>query len=139
MAQQSGPADYARNHWRKFESQEEHAERVEASETVAGRYFASATLPQLNAFNQTMAFLRPLRGPIWDRRRAAAMRVWERDTAAAVDLFNLTADEIMREDEASDATMLAWDALIDQAEQGPEPFPQRATILHIVHPEPARA
>ncbi|KYK44524.1 hypothetical protein A1D31_14085 [Bradyrhizobium liaoningense] len=113
------PADYAFHHWRKFETTQEHTERVEAAEATAGRYFASATAKPLQAFHDAMAFLRPFRGPVWDRRRAAAQAAWEQATAGARELFNITADEIMRDGEVSEATSLAWDVLAEQAERQP--------------------
>lgn len=122
------PADYARNHWRKFESQEDHTARVEAAEREAGRYFAAATKPQLAAYRATMEFLHSFRGPIWNRRRDDAKAVWNETTAGARDLFNITADEIMRDGEMSEATALAWDVLADLAEQQPAPF--TPTIHH---------
>ncbi|MGX1353395.1 hypothetical protein AB7M49_007016 [Bradyrhizobium elkanii] len=118
----SDPADYARSHWRQFESPEEHAERVEAAERDAGWYFAQATKAQRQTYTDTMAFLRGFSGPIWERRRAAAQATWEQTTAGAAALFNITADEIMRDGEMSEATRLAWDVLIDQAEHAPAPF-----------------
>ncbi len=122
------PADYARNHWRQFESNEEHAERVEAAEATAGRYFASVTEAQRQTFTDTMAFLRAFSGPVWDRRRAAAKATWEQTTAGARELFSITADEIMRDGEVSEATSLAWDVLAEQAEQ--QPIPSTPTIHH---------
>ncbi|WP_454618351.1 hypothetical protein [Bradyrhizobium cenepequi] len=122
------PADYALNHWRRFETPQEHAERVEAAEREAGRYFTAATAPQLQAYHDTMEFLRPYRGPVWDRRRAAAQAKWDQSTAGARELFNITADEIMRDGEVSEATSLAWDVLIDLAEQ--QPAPLTPTIHH---------
>ncbi|MGY4333223.1 hypothetical protein ACVWWG_007640 [Bradyrhizobium sp. LB7.2] len=116
------PADYALNHWRRFESSQEHAERVEAAEQTAGRYFASATAQQRQTFTDTMEFLRGFSGPRWDRRRAAAKAAWEQTTAGARALFEITADQIMRDGEVSEATSLAWDVLAEIAEQQPAPF-----------------
>jgi len=130
------PADYARSHWRKFESQEEHAERVQAAEREAGSYFAAATKPQLQTYNNTMAFLRPFSGPAWDRRRAVAQAVWRDTTAGASALFTITADEIMRDGEVSEATALAWDVLDDLAGRDPERLP---VTLTVVHPQPQAA
>lgn len=124
------PADYARNHWRQFESNEEHAERVEAAEQTAGRYFASVTAKQRQTFTDTMEFLRAFSGPMWDRRRADARSAWAKATAGARALFHITADEIMREGEVSEATSLAWDVLAEQAEQQP------ATFTPTVHHQP---
>lgn len=124
------PADYAFHHWRQYESQQEHAERVEAAEETAGRYFASVTAKQRQTFTDTMAFLRAFSGPMWDRRRAAAKATWEQSTAGARELFNITADEIMRDGEVSEETSLAWDVLAEQAEQQP------ATFIPTVHNHP---
>lgn len=126
----SDPADYARNHWRKFESPEDHALRVEAAEREAGRYFASATMQQLDTFNKSMAFLRPFRGPTWDRRRAYAQAVWNETTAGARELFEITADEIMRDGEISEATALAWDVLDEMAAQASQPLPLPTVVTH---------
>lgn len=124
----ANPADYAFNHWRKFESAQEHAERVEAAEIRAGLYFSKAVKPQLAVYNATMECLRAFHGPAWDRRRAAAQRVWKDTTAGARALFEITADEIMRDGEVSEATSLAWDVLEEQAEQQPAP-PSFPTLL----------
>ena len=118
------PAEYAVHHWRRFESSQEHAERVEAAEATAGRYFASATAKQRQAFTETMEFLRAFSGPMWDRRRRDAQAAWEQSTAGARELFNIPADEIMRDGEVSEATSLAWDVLAEQAETARLPFPE---------------
>jgi len=134
-ASPSDPADYALNHWRQYESQEDHALRVAAAEETAGRYFASTVAKPLQTYNNTMAFLAPLSGPAWDRRRTAARAAWDRSTAAARDLFNITADEIMRDGEVSEETSLAWDVLTEQAEQDyqqPAPSALRRALLQVV-------
>lgn len=115
------PADYARNHWRKYESDQEHAERVEAAEQLAGRYFTSATQPQLAVYNETMDFLRGFSGPKWDRRREFAQAFWRESTARERALFEITADEIMRDGEVSEATSLAWDVLAEATRIAPAP------------------
>lgn len=115
------PADYARNHWRKFESPEDHARRVEAAEREAGSYFAAATKPQQAAYHATTALLGRYSGEAWDRRRDYARAVWNETTAGARELFEITADEIMRDGEMSDATCLAWDVLTDLAQHAPPP------------------
>lgn len=127
------PADYARNHWRKYESQEEHAERVAAAEQLAGRYFASATQPQLAVYNETMAFLRGFSGPVWDRRRKFAQAFWHESTARERAMFEITADEIMRDGEVSEATSLAWDVLAEATRIAPAPSLIPVTIP--AHPE----
>lgn len=108
---QNNATEYARNHWRRFESDAEHAERVEAAEAEAGRYFDEVTKAQKAAYTLAMSDLRGLSGPRYDRARAAARAAWEASTEQARELFYITADEVMRDGEVSEATAALWDAL----------------------------
>ena len=110
----ANPADYALNHWLKFESAEEHAERVEHCEAFAYPAFKLATAPQKAIYDQAMSDLRGLSGPRYDRAREAAKSEWYRSTKAARDLFNRTCDHLMRGgDEADEAIDAEWTALIN--------------------------
>ncbi|MGJ5032288.1 hypothetical protein ACQR1I_36000 [Bradyrhizobium sp. HKCCYLS2038] len=126
-------ADYARNHWRRYEGAQEHADRVESAEENAFWYFAQATAPQLEIWQAAMNAAAKFQGnAFYDKRaadiRAAADAEWQSTTAAARDLFNITADELMRDGEISDATSLAWDVLIDQAQQPRNPIAALITL-----------
>jgi hypothetical protein len=105
------PLDWAKDHWIKFESDAEHAERVERCEEEAGRYFTWATEPQRAAYDGAMAALGGLTGPAYERGRDAAKQAWRRSTAEAADLFVITCDELMRSGEVSEALGAEWDAL----------------------------
>lgn len=107
----SNPADYAANHWRQFESADEHAERVERAEQAAGWYFNEATKPQKAAYTRAMEDLRGLSGPRYDRAREAAEAAWYASTKDAADLLNRTCDEIMRDGEMSESLGAEWDRL----------------------------
>lgn len=115
---QNNATEYAKNHWRRNESDVDHAERVEAAETEAGRYFDDATKVQKAAYTLAMNDLRGLSGPRYDRARAAAKAAWDASTEQARELFYVTADEIMRDGEVSEATSALWDAL------SPRPTPR---------------
>lgn len=107
----TNPAEYAVNHWRKFESQEEHAYRVERAEETAGRCFDQATVRQKAAYNLAMADLRGLAGPRYERARIEAKAVWARSTVEASDLFTATCDAIMVHGEVPEEIFAEWDAL----------------------------
>jgi len=119
-------ADWQKSHWRKFESAEDHAERVERAEHQAGRYFQDATVRQKAVYDAAMASLRGLDAPGYQRARAAASAEWARSTAEAADLYEISASEIMREGELSQETGYLWDELelrLDVRERDLEPFP----------------
>lgn len=105
------PSQYAKNHWRHHESSEDHADRVERAEQEAGRYFAGATVRQKAAYDAALSGLRGLHGPRYERARIAAKAVWARSTADARDLYEISADEIMRDGELSEETANLWDDL----------------------------
>lgn len=105
------PRDYALNHFGKYETDADHAARVESAEDQAGWYFAQATKPQKAAYDEAMAGLRLLSGPRYERMRAAAKARWTRSTVEASELFFRTADEIMRDGEVSEALSAEWSAL----------------------------
>lgn len=107
----SNPAEYALNHWRQYESADEHAERVQSAEQRAGWYFDQATKPQKAAYTLAMDDLRGLSGPRYDRAREAARAAWHASTKDAADLFVRTADEIMKDGEMSEALSAEWDRL----------------------------
>jgi hypothetical protein len=107
----TNPAEYALNHWKKFESSEEHAYRVERAEHTAGSYFQEATKRQRAVYDRTMADLRGLAGPRYERARIEAKAVWTRSTVEAADLFTATCDAIMAHGEVPEEMSAEWDAL----------------------------
>lgn len=110
-SKQNSAAEYAKNHWRRFESNAEHDERVEAADAEAGRYFDDATKVQKAAYTLAISDLRGLSGPRYERARADARAAWDASTEQARELFYITADEIMRDGEVSEETGALWDAL----------------------------
>lgn len=90
----------------------EYAERVDAAEATAGRYFADATKPQATLYNDALRVIAPYKGsPRWDRERAAIERKYRRTTLAAAELANLTFAELMTAGEVSEELNDRWDAL----------------------------
>lgn len=89
----------------------EAVDRLERCEEHAGRWFGDATREQLATYNRTMADLRGLQGPRYDRARAAAKAEWERTTAPANELYHLTVAELMATGEVSEALVERWGAL----------------------------
>lgn len=123
----TNPADYAVSHWLKYESQEEHAERVEHCEAEVYPMLVRATAPQKAVHDQAMADLRGLSGPRYDRARAAAKSEWHRSTEAARDLFNRCCNELMQGNDLTDEHYAAWDALMPPKAPGIVPEQQRLT------------
>lgn len=105
------PTDWAKDHWRKFESSEDHAERVERAEHTAGWYFQQATVRQKAVYDAAMSGLRGLDAPRYDRARAAANAEWARSTVEASDLFTITCNEIMVHGEVPEEIGALWDDL----------------------------
>lgn len=104
--------EICRSHWLKFESDDEHAERVERCRDEANKYLAPAAVKALNACHQTMCDIAPYRdSPRWQRLKEAAERKYREDTAPAYELFLTTFEELMRDGEVSEATSDAWDEL----------------------------
>lgn len=91
-----------------YSEQREYLERCEAN---AGRYFASATKDQLAAYHRTIADLRGLQGPKYERAREAAERDWKATTAGAKALYEETLRELMQTGEVSEAMAYRWDEL----------------------------
>lgn len=120
MSSQSNPSEYAKNHWRRFESDQEHAERVERAEETAGRYFADATVRQKVAYSVAMASLKRLDAPRYDRARAAVNAEWARSTAEAADLLAITCDAIMVHGEVPEEISSLWDELEKRQETARE-------------------
>ena len=101
----------AREYWRQYESNSEHAERVDAAEAEAGRLFDAATVGQKQAHIDATAGLAGWATPFDNRRREAALARWYATTAEARALFEASFEEILRDGESSEATMALWDAL----------------------------
>lgn len=104
--------DIAKSHWVRFESDDEHADRVERATTEANFGLNKAVAAPFAAYRQTMADAAPYKGaPKWDRIKAAAERKYQKDTCEAFNLFLREFEEIMRDGEASEETSLLWDEL----------------------------
>lgn len=108
-----GPEDYAKNYWRKFESDIEHQERVERAEEEATWSYRRAVAPQMKERDDALAFLWGDQTAVANRRRDAIRAKFKADTQKAHDLFIVTCNELMRDGEVSEQTSLAWDALIE--------------------------
>lgn len=103
----------AKSYWRKYESDDEHADRVERATTEANFGYAKAIAGPLAAYRQTMKDIAPYKGaPKWDRLKAAADSVYRKTTADAFNLFLRSFEEIMRDGEESEETSALWDALL---------------------------
>ncbi len=103
--------EIAKSYWREHESDDEHAERVEAATNVANVAYARACAVPLEIHRKAMEVARPLKGtPAWDRARADATAIYKRSTARAYKLFLIEFAEIMRDGETSEETSAAWDA-----------------------------
>ena len=102
----------AKSHWRKYETDSEHAERVEDCLKEARKSFDAATKPQLAAHRQEMADISPYKGsPKWDRLKSEADHQWDETTVQARELFLLSFEDLLRDGEISEETNNAWDAL----------------------------
>lgn len=109
--------EICRSHWLKFESDDEHAERVERCSLEATSYFANATKAETATYRQTMADIAPYKdSPRWERMRDQARREWDAATAPAYELFLTTFEELLRDGEVSEATSEAWDKLAKQSQ-----------------------
>lgn len=124
----SDPSDYAFNHWLKYESNQEHAERVEHCEAEVYPMLVRATAPAKAARDATLAHIRPWRGsPKWERQRANAFAVYDRAAAAAVDLFNRCCDELMQGNDLTEEHYAEWDALMPPKAPGIVPEQKKST------------
>jgi len=108
-----GPEDYAKNYWRKFESDIEHQERVERAEEEATWSYRRAVAPQMKERDDALAFLWGDQTAVANHRRDVIRAKFKADTQEAHDLFIVTCNELMRDGEVSEQTSLAWDALIE--------------------------
>lgn len=103
----------AKSYWRKYESNDEHADRVERATTEANFGYYRAVAAPLAAYRQTMKDIAPYKGaPKWDRLKSAAERIYREATADAFNLFLRSFEEIMRDGEESEETGALWDALL---------------------------
>jgi hypothetical protein len=102
---------WQKDHWRQYESAQDHAERVARAEQTAGWYFQQATVRQKAAYDAAMSGLRGLDAPRYDRARAAATAEWARSTAEASDLYQITAQEIIVHGEVPEEISSLWDEL----------------------------
>jgi hypothetical protein len=109
-------SDWRLLHWLPAETDFEHAERVENADALARKYFDDATAPQREAYSDRMADLAPYRGPKWERARGDALRYFREATSEAAQLFEFTAEEILRDGEVSEETSMKWDLLTVRAQ-----------------------
>jgi len=82
--------------WRRFESNEEHAERIEVAQVNAARFFHGATTAQKAALDETLALWRWDYSPRAERHHDAAKRDYEATTAEAFDLYVVSVEDILR-------------------------------------------
>lgn len=109
--------EICRSHWLKFESDDEHAERVERCTNEAFWFFEHTVYRQKAAFDQTLSDIAPYRdSPRWERMRDVAKRKYREDTAPAYELFLTAFEELLRDGEVSEATSDAWDDLAKQGQ-----------------------
>jgi hypothetical protein len=104
-------SNWQKSHWRKFESAEEHAERVERAEHEAGRYFQAATVRQKAVYDASMACIRGLDAPCYRRWHRTASAEWARSTVEAADLYQITAEAIFVHGECPEEIAALWDDL----------------------------
>ena len=104
-------ARIAKDHWRKFETNEEHQDRVECAELDAAWYFEDATKGQSAAYERALRTVAGIHTPRAERFREAALSAWYIATADAGKLFEETFEEILRDGELSEETAARWDAL----------------------------
>ena len=104
-------ARIAKDHWRKFETNEEHQDRVECAELDAAWYFEDATKGQSTAYARALRTVSGIHTPRAERFREAALSAWYIATADAGKLFEETFEEILRDGQLSEATAARWDAL----------------------------
>jgi hypothetical protein len=104
-------ADWSKDFWKARETESEHAERVEAAAREARWYHERATKAQTDLYHAKLADLAPYRGPLFERKRAQALRDWREATKPAAELFEKTCIEIMATGEVSEATGYAWELL----------------------------
>ncbi|WP_024516792.1 hypothetical protein [Bradyrhizobium sp. Tv2a-2] len=109
-------AHISRDHWRQYESYEEHAARVVSAKNEAAWYFDHATALQAAAYVRAMHDLQGLSAPVYDRAREAANRDWYASTAEARKLYERTFEDFMRDGEIQESTSELWEALDATAE-----------------------
>lgn len=80
----------------------EDRERLERCEAEAGRWFDALTKPQVAQYHATIAGLRGLAGPRYDRARAAAQTEWDRSTADAKRIYDMALADLMASGEWRD-------------------------------------
>ncbi|WP_316196314.1 MULTISPECIES: hypothetical protein [unclassified Bradyrhizobium] len=110
VAEMSGSYYSANPHYASPDHSDDR-EHVARCEENAVWFFNQATKAQKAAYDQAMADTRWLRGPRYDRARAAAERTWRESTAAARALYEETLQDLIRDGEVSEETAEKWDAL----------------------------
>jgi len=105
----------AKDHWRQYESNADHTDRVECAEIEAQEWFEDATARQSAIYAHNLENLQGLHGPRYDRAREHALWRWYEATKRERNLMALTFDDLMRCGEVSPETAGLWDAL-DHAE-----------------------
>ena len=104
--------DWRKDFWRRYETDAEHQERVNNAEREANWFLKEATAPALQEHRDTMCVIAAYYGsPKWTRLRDEADRKYREATREAAELFDITAAEVMRDGEVSEATSDRWDLL----------------------------
>jgi len=103
-----------RDHWRQYETSQEHEERADRCEITAGRWFVLATRDQQARFDAAMDGMAHSGSPSDNRRRDHAVARWVASTADARALCLQTFEDLMRDGEVSQETSRAWDVLVNK-------------------------
>jgi hypothetical protein len=101
----------AKDHWRPYESNAEHAERVANAEVEAQELFDRSTEIQSAVLASEMRDTEILRGLLGHRAHDCALWRWYASTQKARELMARTFDDLMRDGEVSEETGELWDAL----------------------------
>lgn len=99
---------YALRHRQPDETPEEYDDRVLAAEAQAYRYFERATAPQRRGYMRALFKTRGKSEAESARLLRAANAAWTRTTKQQAELFDVTADEIMRNGCVSYRTEREW-------------------------------
>jgi hypothetical protein len=101
----------AKDHWRRFESDGEHQDRVECAELRVNWFFEKSTEGQSAAYERALRVVSGIHTPRAEGFRAAALAAWHVATADARELLEESFEEILRDGELSEETAARWDAL----------------------------
>jgi hypothetical protein len=101
----------AKDHWRRFESDEEHQDRVECAELRVNWFFEDATEGQSAAYQRALRTVSGIHTPRAELFREAALSAFHIATADTRKLVEESFAEILRDGELSEETAARWDAL----------------------------